>query len=100
MGDKPTRLMDDPRDPHGTKPAVPRDPVGREETVLQVPELAPGTKPYASDSKEPVVGWLVIVNGPGKGRSLTLGHGINDIARSSEARIPLNFGDNEIAREK
>lgn len=50
-------------------------------------------------SKQPVVGWLVIVNGPGRGESLTLGYGVNSIGRSNTERISLDFGDEEISRE-
>jgi hypothetical protein len=48
---------------------------------------------------EPVVGWLVVVEGPGRGRSLTLGYGMNSIGRSKDARVSLDFGDEEISRE-
>ena len=50
---------------------------------------------YASD---PVVGWLVIVNGPGKGKSLSLGYGMNSLGRDANERVSLNFGDEEISR--
>jgi len=49
-------------------------------------------------SAEPVVGWLVVVEGPGKGRSLTLGYGMNSIGRAAEERVSLNFGDEEVTR--
>lgn len=48
---------------------------------------------------DPVVAWLVIMNGPGKGNSLTLGYGANSIGRSDSERVSLNFGDEEISRE-
>ena len=48
---------------------------------------------------EPVVGWLVIVDGPGKGQSLQLGSGMNSIGRAKEARVSLDFGDEEISRQ-
>jgi hypothetical protein len=50
-------------------------------------------------SGEPVVGWLVIVDGPGKGQSLQLGSGMNGIGRAKEARVSLDFGDEEISRQ-
>jgi len=52
---------------------------------------------------DPAVGWLVIVNGPGLGESLTLGYGKNGIGRSNAERISLDFGDNSdslISRSK
>jgi FHA domain len=49
---------------------------------------------------DPVVGWLVIVAGPGKGRSIELGVGANPIGRDVNQKIRLNFGDDEVHREK
>lgn len=49
--------------------------------------------------EDPVVGWLVVVEGPGKGSSLRLGYGMNPIGRSSDERVPLTFGDEEISRK-
>lgn len=47
---------------------------------------------------DPVVGWLVVLDGPGKGRSLPLGYGVNSIGRAESERVPLAFGDEEISR--
>lgn len=47
---------------------------------------------------DPPVGWLVVVKGPGRGRVLTLGHGMNTIGRGPEARVRVDFGDVAIAR--
>lgn len=48
---------------------------------------------------DPVVGWVVVVDGKGRGKSLPLGNGNNAIGRASTSRVPLDFGDNEIHRE-
>ena len=48
---------------------------------------------------DPVVGWLVITDGPGKGRGLQLGAGQNTVARGKRARVRVDFGDHEISRE-
>lgn len=48
----------------------------------------------------PVTGWLVIIQGPGKGRALKLGYGANSIGRAETNRISLNFGDDQISREQ
>ena len=61
------------------------------------------TEAAASASEEdpmadPPVGWLVVVRGPGKGRALTLGNGMNAIGRSGESRVRLDFGDDNISR--
>ena len=49
---------------------------------------------------DPVVGWLVIVQGPGKGRALTLGYGTNSIGRGEANRVSLNFGDDQMSRDQ
>ena len=46
-----------------------------------------------------VVGWLVVIAGPGRGQALPLGYGVNDIGRGPSARIRLDFGDATIAAE-
>lgn len=51
-----------------------------------------------SPARDPVVGWLVVVDGPGRGTSLRLGMGQNTIGRGTGARVRINFGDNEISR--
>jgi hypothetical protein len=48
---------------------------------------------------EPVVGWLVIIDGPGKGNFVKLGFGMNAIGRSPESRVSIDFGDDQISRE-
>lgn len=48
----------------------------------------------------PAVGWLVITDGPGRGRSREIGYGMNSIGRDPSQRIPLDFGDAGIARQK
>ena len=69
------------------------------------PQTASGTASPSVESKEgdykvePVVGWLVIVNGPGKGIAKTLGYGMNSIGRGAEARLSLDFGDEQISRK-
>lgn len=50
--------------------------------------------------QEPVVGWLVVTKGPGRGRSLILSYGVNSIGRSSSERVCLDFGDEEISRQR
>lgn len=47
---------------------------------------------------DPVVGWLVVVAGPGKGRALQLGYGANTLGRGNTDRVSLNFGDERISR--
>lgn len=48
----------------------------------------------------PVVGWLVVIGGPGRGRYRPIGEGSNPIGRAPTQRIPLDFGDDAISSEK
>ena len=47
---------------------------------------------------DPPVGWLVVVRGPGKGRVLTVGNGMNVMGRGAGSRIRIDFGDDTVAR--
>lgn len=49
---------------------------------------------------DPVVGWLVIVDGPGRGAAVPLGYGMNSIGRASTERVQIDFGDDEISRSQ
>ncbi|MGE0765121.1 MAG: FHA domain-containing protein [Hyphomicrobiaceae bacterium] len=49
---------------------------------------------------DPVVGWLVVLNGPGKGNFRPIYSGSNTIGRSPGQRIPIDFGDDAISSEK
>ena len=50
--------------------------------------------------QDPVVGWLVIVGGPGLGAFRPIYEGNNTIGRASSQRIPLDFGDDAISSEE
>lgn len=62
------------------------------------PDVGSGAEGAIAD--DPVVGWLVIVQGPGKGRSLEIGAGANSIGRDRTQKLCFDFGDREIHREK
>lgn len=47
----------------------------------------------------PVVGWLVVINGKGRGQDLRIVPGMNHIGRE-KGEILLNFGDTSVSREK
>jgi len=49
---------------------------------------------------DPVVGWLVVVDGPGRGHASALGYGMNSIGRASTERISLDYGDTDMSRTK
>ena len=48
---------------------------------------------------DPPVGWLVVIDGPGKGQTRPLGYGVNSLGRGGASRVKLDFGDGEITRE-
>jgi hypothetical protein len=52
----------------------------------------------AEQMEDPVVGWLVVVKGPGRGQAVRIGAEWNSIGRDPDQRICLNFGDNHISR--
>lgn len=67
------------------------------------PSAAAPSAAAAGSSREaldPVVGWLVVVEGHGKGRSLEIGVGANSIGRDKGQKLKVDFGDQHISREK
>lgn len=51
-------------------------------------------------AQDPVVGWLVIVGGPGLGAYRPIFEGNNTVGRSTSQRIPIDFGDDAISNEE
>jgi hypothetical protein len=49
---------------------------------------------------DPVVGWLVVVGGPGIGHYRPVFEGNNTVGRSEANRIPIDFGDEAISSEE
>lgn len=58
----------------------------------------PAPDPSVDPMDDPVVGWLVIIEGPGKGAGLKLGLGQNRIGRGDGARVRIDYGDQLISR--
>lgn len=56
-----------------------------------------GTALADSAAPDPIVGWLVVIFGPGRGRAVNLGMGMNIIGRGHRNRVILDFGDAEIS---
>lgn len=50
--------------------------------------------------QDPVVGWLVIVGGPGLGAFRPIFEGNNTLGRAPSQRIPVDFGDDTISSEE
>jgi hypothetical protein len=70
---------------------------GGQETVFLTPAQAAAAG--TSGRFDPVVGWLVIIDGPGRGTSLPIYYGQNSIGRGSEQRVVIDFGDQRISRD-
>ena len=88
-------------------PPPPPSSEGGDKTVLigrPVRPKTPGSNPFeAGDAMpdaadDPVVGWLVVFKGPGRGNALRLGNGWNAIGRDASQRVRLDFGDTMISR--
>jgi len=65
-------------------------------------QLVRGRQPVKRGAfhQDPVVGWLVVVGGPGLGSYRPVYEGNNTIGRSVSQRIPLDFGDETISSEE
>jgi hypothetical protein len=50
--------------------------------------------------QDPVVGWLVVIGGPGLGAFRPIFEGNNTLGRSPGQRIPIDFGDDTISSEE
>lgn len=95
-------------DDRGGRLEAPTVPMGshrrRDEGRTRI--LSPRRRKPSSESRpesddpmlDPPVGWLVVVRGPGKGRVLTLGNGMNVMGRGPNSRVRIDFGDDTIAR--
>ena len=75
---------------------------GEQTRLLRSGSSAPdavGESPGEDAMSDPVVGWLVVTAGPGKGRVCPLGYGSNSLGRGEGSRVKLDFGDDRISRE-
>ncbi len=82
--------------PRETEPAIPpeRQPDPGVTRIVGIPGISEALK------LDPVVGWLVVVQGPGRGNFRAIYRGSNPIGRSSKQRIPIDFGDDSISSEE
>lgn len=88
-----------PTEPLGVGDRVePHDQATRVVGAHQRSRAAAGKALDEDPMADPPVGWLVVVGGPGKGRVLRLGNGLNIIGRSAEMRVSVDFGDANISR--
>ena len=83
----------------GTRPGEgPRDVGGGHTRVIRRGDPDAPEIPVDDPMNDPPVGWLVIVDGPGKGHVATLGIGVNSIGRDAAERVSLRHGDEMISR--
>jgi hypothetical protein len=69
--------------------------VGRTQAVRGKPKMT-----RTSFHQDPVVGWIVVVGGPGLGAYRPIYEGNNTLGRSKAQRIPIDFGDDSISAEE
>jgi hypothetical protein len=82
--------------PLAPKAAAPVSPDGSKTQVVRgKPKVLRNT--FHSD---PVVGWLVVIGGPGLGAFRPIFEGNNAIGRGRDQRIPVDFGDATISSEE
>jgi hypothetical protein len=91
-----TTLIEEPGRPKPKGTTLVGAPAGG--TRLAAP-VADASSSAGSSATGPVVGWLVVVEGPGRGRSLQLGYGMNIIGRGPGNRVVLDFGDDQISQD-
>jgi hypothetical protein len=75
--------------------APPEEDIARTQLVRGKPQVQRGN--FATD---PVVGWLVVVGGPGLGSFRPVFEGNNTLGRNSSQRVPIDFGDEAISSEE
>lgn len=68
-------------------------------TRLIKPESGVTERSDKDPMADPVVGWLVVVSGPGKGQVCKLGYGSNSLGRGESSRVRFDFGDDRISRD-
>lgn len=83
----------------GARAAAPVVPVEEPEARTQLVRGRPQVK-RDTFHQDPVVGWLVVVGGPGLGSYRPIFEGNNTVGRGSSQRVPIDFGDDSISAEE
>lgn len=108
----PTRLVESRPERSPATSSSPSQPMSRRpsEAPSRAPVVPMPIQPHDDMTRliapaqltehDPVVGWLVVIAGPGRGRSLEIGAGTNSIGRAAGQKLCLNFGDLQVSREK
>jgi hypothetical protein len=110
--DEKTRIIRRPprlpqaADDDDTRPSLRRPSGGQDEDEAEMTRLVGPTKRISKieeesgDAPDPVVGWLVVLKGPGRGNARSVGYGQNSLGRDPGERISLGFGDASLSRSK
>ncbi|MQY43671.1 FHA domain-containing protein [Epibacterium sp. SM1969] len=72
--------------------------LGFDAEELEDDPFATEAMPQGSGMSQFPVGWLVVVEGPGRGAGFTLSSGVSLIGRGEDQTIRLDFGDTSISR--
>jgi hypothetical protein len=101
--DAPTRLVHPfnptrPGDQPESEP--PSGAVSAATTRLDDDERTVLIRHDAVSHENAVVGWLVVIEGPGQGRSIEITTGVNSIGRAASQKLCLDFGDMQISRDR
>lgn len=92
----PTTLLEEPgKGPRKASTTL----MGQGGTRLVAPGPDTPNAPPSDRASDPVVGWLVVVSGPGRGSALELGYGMNAVGRGGGNRVVLDFGDDQVSGE-
>ena len=101
LDDDKTQLVTRNRSPQTTTTATPAVDDNRTRVYREgSSQGAAAPAAILGNMDDPPVGWLVSIDGPGKGSVLTLGIGMNTVGRGDEPRISIPFSDDEISRGK
>lgn len=99
LADEETRILGG-SDSAATSLAQPAPPPPARETAPAHDTQHTRILGYETLKADPVVGWLVVLDGPGKGSFRPVFRGSNTIGRAHGQRIPIDFGDDSISGEK
>ena len=83
------------RDPVAGPKPIPSDPGHTRIIGYNTAAVSDGQKQV-----EPVVGWLIVIDGPGKGNYRPVYTGSNTIGRNANQRISIDYGDDTISSEQ
>lgn len=103
---RPARIAAGPieAEPPTTRVIRAAAPAAIEAVAPQAPrtQLVRGRQPIARGTfeRDPVVGFLVVVGGPGLGSFRPIFEGNNTVGRAAQNRIPLDFGDEAISNDE